>query len=127
MFKNHDPASIGAPAPSYSHGIEVSPNARLLYIAGQVGMVQGRIGKGIEEQAEMAWRNLTAVLEAAGMGVTDIVKVTTFLTRAADIAAYRTVRDRFQAGHRPASPLLVISGLANPEWLVEVEAVAGKV
>ena len=126
MFKNHDPASIGAPAPSYSHGIEVPPNARLLYIAGQIGMIQGRTGKSIEEQTEMAWRNLTAVLQAAGMGITDLVKITTFLTRAENIAAYRTVRDRFQAGHRPASTLLVVSALANPDWLVEVEAVAAK-
>lgn len=100
MFAVHCPPSIGSPAAAYSHGIEVPSNARWLYIPGQVGMSQGRVGRGIEEQAEAAWRNLLAVLASAG--------------------------DRLQAGHRPASTLLVVSAPANPQWLVEVEAVAAK-
>jgi enamine deaminase RidA (YjgF/YER057c/UK114 family) len=126
MFKIHNPASVGVPAAAYSHGIEVIPNARWLYISGQVGMSEGRIGRDIEEQSEMAWRNLLAVLASAGMGITDVVKITAFLTSAANVPGYRIIRDRHQAGHRPASTLLVVSALANPEWLVEVEAIAAK-
>jgi enamine deaminase RidA (YjgF/YER057c/UK114 family) len=127
MAKVHDPASIGAPSPSFSYGLEVPPNARWLYVSGQVGRAQGRVGHGIEEQAEMTWANILAVLASAGMGMTDVVKATAFLTDTANVAGYRAVRDRIQAGHRPASTLVVISALANPEFLVEVEVTAAKV
>ena len=126
MLKTHDPASVGAPNPAYSYGIEVAPSARWLHISGQVGMTEGKIGTGIEEQSEMVWTKLIAVLASANMTVKDLVKVTAYLTRAQDIAAYRAVRDKYLAGNRPASTLVVVTALANPGFVVEVEAVAAK-
>jgi 2-iminobutanoate/2-iminopropanoate deaminase len=66
------------------------------------------------------------MLERAGMTVADIVKVTQYLTRAEDIAAYGKVRTRFLGDVRPAAMLLVIPQLVRPEFLVEVEIVAAK-
>jgi len=60
------------------------------------------------------------------MTVADIVKVTQYLTRAEDIAAYGKVRTRFLGDVRPAAMLLVIPELVRPEFLVEVEIVAAK-
>jgi enamine deaminase RidA (YjgF/YER057c/UK114 family) len=60
------------------------------------------------------------------MTVTDIVKVTQYLTRADDIAAYAKVRTRYLGQARPASMLLVIPQLVWPEILVEVEIIAAK-
>ena len=60
------------------------------------------------------------------MTVADIVKVTQYLTRAEDIAAYGKVRTRFLGDVRPAAMLLVIPQLVRPDFLVEVEIVAAK-
>jgi enamine deaminase RidA (YjgF/YER057c/UK114 family) len=73
---------------------------------------------------ETAFQNVLAILGSAGMGPHDLVKITVFLTRSKDVGIYREVRDRMLAGATPASTLLIISALANPGWLVEVEAVA---
>ena len=73
---------------------------------------------------ETAWSNVLAVLAAAGMGPRDLVKVTVFLTRPEDTPLYRQVRERMLEGAEPASTLLIVQGLASPDWLVEIEAVA---
>jgi 2-iminobutanoate/2-iminopropanoate deaminase len=126
-MKIHNPSTVAAPMGAYSHGIEVPPNARLLYIAGQVGIApDGKMASDLESQADQCWRNIKAILAAAGMGIGDLVKVTHFLTRAENVAAYRKVLIGHLGEARPASTLLVISALARPEFLVEVEAVAAK-
>jgi enamine deaminase RidA (YjgF/YER057c/UK114 family) len=60
------------------------------------------------------------------MGVEDLVKLTVYITRQSDLADYRAVRDAALAGAQPAATLVVVAGLALPEWLVEVEAIAAK-
>ena len=126
-MKVHNPQTIADPAGAYSHGVEVPPNARWLYIAGQVGMRKdGTIPPTVEEQTEIAWQNIVAILGAAGMKVTDLVKVTQFLVNLDDFPKYRDVRAKFLGNHRPASTGLVIKSLVRPNWLVEVEAVAAK-
>ncbi len=60
------------------------------------------------------------------MTVRDLVKVTQYLLRAEDIAAYAAVRTRFLADARPASMLVVVPALVRPEFLLEVEIVAAK-
>jgi enamine deaminase RidA (YjgF/YER057c/UK114 family) len=125
-MKIHNPPSV-APGTGYSHGIELPPNARLLYLAGQLGVAaDGKMAPDIREQATQAWRNLGAVLQAADMGYESLVKLTHFLVRREDIAVYREVRAQFLGKHAPASTLLVISALARPDALIEVEAVAAK-
>jgi enamine deaminase RidA (YjgF/YER057c/UK114 family) len=68
------------------------------------------------------------MLEKAGMGVQDLVKITQTLTNAADIPAYAKVRTKYLAGARPASMLMVLppGGLVRPEFLLEIEAIAAK-
>jgi len=60
----------------------------------------------------------------AGMTINDIVKLTQYLVRAADIPAYAAVRARMLAGARPASMLLVVPALVRPGFLLEVEVIA---
>lgn len=128
MLTRHDPDRVAPPFSSYSHGIEVPAGARWLYISGQVGVrPDGAMAEGAGAQIDQAWANLFAVLEAAGMAKADLVKVTSFLTREADIPVLRESRERLLPDHRPASTLLVISALAAPDILVEIEAVAAKV
>jgi len=127
MLKFHNPRSTAAPNGTYSHGAEVPPNARWLFVAGQIPMrPDGTIPVTIEEQTEVVWQNILAVLADAGMGVTDIVKITSFLTRYENFARFAQVRAGFLGSHRPASTSVIISALAKPEFLVEVEAVAAR-
>ncbi|HEX4194382.1 MAG TPA: RidA family protein [Stellaceae bacterium] len=126
-MKIHNPPSV-APGGGYSHGIELPPNARIVYCAGQLGLkTDGTMaGDDIRSQAEQAWRNIGAVLRSAGMDYENIVKLTHYLTRREDIPGYREVRAQFLGKLAPASTLLVISALARPEAVIEVEVVAAK-
>jgi enamine deaminase RidA (YjgF/YER057c/UK114 family) len=125
MLRKHNPGAIAPAFSRYSLGVEAPAAARWLYVSGQVGVApDGAFANGPEAQMEAAWRNVLAILDAAGMGPGDLVKVTVFLTRAEDVGLYREVRDRMLAGAEPASTLIVISALAHPDWLVEIEAVA---
>jgi enamine deaminase RidA (YjgF/YER057c/UK114 family) len=126
MNKTYNPATV-APPTGYSHGVELGANARVLYVAGQLGVApDGSFAPDIRGQAEQAWKNIQNVLAAAGFGIGDLVKINHYLTRKADIAGYREVRARVLGELRPASTLLVISALAREEALVEVECVAAK-
>lgn len=110
---------------NYSQGLVAAPGLRTLHIAGQLGVdSQGKIVGGFEAQAHQAWKNLLAVLEAADMSVTDLCKVTAFLTDPAQYEPYVALRSSYLGAARPASTLLVVSALARPEWLFEIEATA---
>ena len=122
-----NPDAVRPPGGRYSHSIEVEPGARWLYVAGQTGVApDGCVPDGIAAQADLAWSNLLAILKDAGYAMEDVVQMKTFLVRREDREAYNGVRDRFLGGHRPASTFLIVSGLADPRFLVEVEAVAAK-
>jgi len=126
-MKPHTPSTVAPPAALYVHGMEVPAGARWLFISGQIGVhPDGRPGASARAQAEIIWRNIQTILWSAGMGVTDIVKLTTYSTAAEHLPVLREVRERVLAGHLPASTLLIVAGLAKPEWLVEVEVYAAK-
>jgi enamine deaminase RidA (YjgF/YER057c/UK114 family) len=125
MLKQYSPKTVAPPFSRYSHGVEASAQARWLYVAGQVGVTpEGKVLNGAEAQIEQAWKNILSVLEAAGMGPRDLVKVTTFLIDRADLPTARAVRERMLQGVAPASTLLFVTGLASPEWRVEIEVIA---
>lgn len=127
MSRTYNPAGIAPPASAYSHGVEPLAAARWLYISGQVGVAaDGRVAKGARAQTEAAWRNLQAVLEEAGMSLRHLVRINGYVTRPEDVAVYREVRDAVVGTLRPASTLVIVAGLAHPDWLVEIEAVAAK-
>jgi len=127
MPKSHSPATVAKEQGSYTHAIEIAANARWLHISGQVGVgPDGVTGQGIEAQSDLVFRNIVALLADAGMAFADIVKLTIYVTDPRHIPAVRTARDRVRGDHKPASTLVVVSALASPEWMVEVEAVAAK-
>lgn len=127
MHKLHNPASITAPLGKYSHGVETAANLRWLYISGQVGVTKdGKTASGIEAQARAAFNSLTAILAEAGMGIADVVKINVFVTDPRLVPEYRKTRDEWSGEVRVASTLLVVAGLAHPDWLIEIEAIAAK-
>lgn len=127
MFKTHNPASILEPQGPYSHGLEIPPNSRLLLVSGQTaGRPDGTIPPTIEEQAEVVWGRIRAILKDAGMGIDNIVKVNSYLRRREDAPAYAKVRGRYLGAHRPAMLGLVVAELFRAEYLLEVEVIAAQ-
>ncbi len=113
-------------SPNYSHAIKKTGTP--VFISGQVAMdARGNpIGESdAGAQAKGALESLKAVVEACGGTMDDIVKLTVFTTDLAHRPAIGAARATFfKAGEMPASTFLVVSSLADPRWLVEIEAVA---
>jgi 2-iminobutanoate/2-iminopropanoate deaminase len=113
-----------APVAAYTQAIEVSGAARTLYISGQIGQrMDGIIPDDIVEQSRLAWQNLEAQLKAAGMTLDNLVKITIILPNHGDVAAAREARSKALGDRKPASTLIV-GGLADPAWKIEIEGVA---
>ena len=125
MLRRITPASIHPPFANYCHATEVPAGARWLVVSGQLGIrPDGVVPESVADQAAACFDNLRAVLAAGGMGVADLVRLTTYLTDPADLGAYMAVRDRYVGAPPPASTLLVVQALAQPQFRIEIEAVA---
>lgn len=125
MTRFFNPESITTPFNPYSHGAEVETGSRLLYMAGQVGSdIDGNIAPDFESQIRKTYANIEEILKGADMGLTNLVKVTTFLTDRANLAPMREIRKEILGDHKPAHTLLIVSGLAYKEFLIEVECIA---
>ena len=114
-----------APISHYAHA--VAAHGPLLFVSGVVPVdEQGRLvgGDDVVEQARAVFRNLGAVLAAAGAGFADVVKVTVFLTDVDDRPLINPVRQEAFGDARPASTLVEISRLAVEGAKIEVEAIA---
>jgi 2-iminobutanoate/2-iminopropanoate deaminase len=121
------PPSIRPPFANYSHAVEVPVGCRLLFASGQVGITkEDAIPDDAGAQTELCFEAIGAVLEAAGMGYADIVRIDAFVTDRAHLKAYMEARDRYVASPPPASTLMIVSGFSRPEFKVEVEIVAAK-
>jgi enamine deaminase RidA (YjgF/YER057c/UK114 family) len=126
-MKKHNPPGVAGPFATYSHGIELDGPHRILFGAGQTGVrADGSVGEGIEEQSRLVWDNIRTVLAAAGMEISDIVQLNMLLVDRADHAQAAAIRETNLDGHRPASTLMYIAGLARPEWLIEIDFIAAR-
>ena len=118
---------IAAKIGKYSDAVEIGAGKRQLHTAGTPGIRKdGSVPASFEEQADLAWQNLIEILNAAGMGVENLVKITQYLVRTEDIAAYPAIRLKHLGDHRPASMLSVVTFMVKPEILFEIEAVAAE-
>lgn len=122
----YQPPDVFVPAgKTYSHGVIVEAG-RTLYVAGQTSRdMQGNIVcKGdAEGQARQVLENLKKVIEGAGGRMENVAKTTVFITDLKYRDAVGRVRQEFFKGDPPANTLLVVSGLADPAFLVEIEAI----
>jgi 2-iminobutanoate/2-iminopropanoate deaminase len=124
-MKTINPAAVAAPGGPYHHGLLLDVPGRWLFVSGQVPLAaDGGIPDGIADQTEMVWNQIEAILADGGMALGNLVKITSFLTRSQDIGEYAGIRKRRLGEARPTSTLLVVSALANPKFLVEVEGIA---
>lgn len=111
----------------YSDAIEVAPNVRWLVTAGTPGFApDGTLPADFASQAENAWDNVKRALDQSGFSLSDLVKVTTSVTSADDIAAYKDIRRQALGDLKPAFMLQVVPGMIRPEILIEVEVWAAR-
>jgi len=126
IFQNPE----GAPRPigAYSQAVRIETgDTALLFISGQISLdaAGNLVGAGdVAAQTEQIFKNLAAILAANGATFADVVKMTTFLVNIADRPRIGEVRGRYLTSEPPASTLVAVSALANPDYLIEIEAVA---
>ena len=121
------PAAIPDPRPRYSQGIETD-GGRLLFIAGQTAVDESGaiVGKAdIDAQTEQVFRNVGAVLAAAGSSFDHLVMTTTYLTDIGYRAAFQKIRQKyFSRECPPTSTLVIVKSLAHEDYLIEIAGVA---
>ena len=111
---------------AFSSGVE-APAGRTIYVSGQVSMdtAGNLVGEGdIRLQTETVLEHVKTVVEVAGGGMEDIVKVTVFITDMGLYDEIHEVRRRYFEEPYPASSMVEVSALVDPRLLIEIEAVA---
>lgn len=122
---------MSAPAARYAHGMKVSNPTDMIFTSGVVPtMPDGTVPPTVEGQARVVWANLFEILRAGGMGISDVVSITTYVVASDslrdDLATVMAVRDEVMGDHRAASTLVTVPALARAEWLMEISLVAAK-
>ncbi len=119
------PIDIHPPFAPYSHGVELPAGQRLVFCSGQLGIARdGSIPSDCGEQAKLCFDNIAAILREAGMGLEHIIRVNAYVSGREHLAAYMAVRNSLFSAPLPASTLMIVSGFARPEFVVEIEAIA---
>lgn len=132
MIRRFSPAALRAVPKQYQgiyvHGTQINHPQSLVCLSGQIGVApDGSTPEGFELQCHQAIDNVEALLADAGLATSDILRVVYYVTKAANLSILSKVRQaRWNEGHAPAVTTLVVSALASPELLVEIEATAAR-
>lgn len=117
-----------APLPrgGYAQAVKLESFEKLLFVSGQIPMTSDDVlPEGFKAQARQAWFNVDAQLKAAGMSKADIVKVTVFLADRHHTMENREIRAEYLGALTPAMTV-VIAGIFDTAWLLEVEVIAAQ-
>jgi 2-iminobutanoate/2-iminopropanoate deaminase len=115
-----------APAPSggYAQAVELKAPSRLLFISGQIPVDKaGAVPKTFAAQCRLVWAHVEAQLKAAGMTLDHLVKVTTYLGDRKHALENSAIRREVLGARSPALTVL-IAGIYDSDWLLEIEAIA---
>ena len=121
----HNPAELFPPYRNYSHAIEVSGDSRLLFISGLNGyLADGKtMPDSFEEQGEVIWGHIGAILKSAGMNYDHIISLRTYLSSPDYDEPNVKLRTKYLGHNHPASTVICCQ-LLEPKWKLEIEAVA---
>lgn len=115
-----------APQPEggYAQAIEITAPDRLLIISGQIPLdnkqnLPGTFGA----QCQQVWANIQAQLHESGMGIENLIKVTTYLASRDHAEENGAIRQQILGDHTPALTV-IITGIYDEDWLIEIEAMA---
>jgi 2-iminobutanoate/2-iminopropanoate deaminase len=120
------PKPLNDPRPRYSQGI-LTQGGKVLFIAGQTASDKDGnvVGKGdIKAQTRQVFDNIKAVLEAAGGSLDNLVMTTTYITDRQYREGYNEVRRGMYKKDPPTSTLVIVRGLANEDYLIEIAGIA---
>lgn len=120
------PKGLADPRPRYSQGI-LAEGGKLLFIAGQTASdANGNVvGKGdIKAQTRQVFENIKTVLEAAGGSFDNMVMTTTYITDRKYREGYNEVRRDVYKKDPPTSTLVIVSGLASEDYMIEIAGIA---
>ncbi len=129
MNREIKPSSIAPPAANYAHAVLSETPDSLLHVSGVVAIrPDGSIPDDVEDQAAVIWSNIAAILAEAGMAISDIVSITTYVVVdfMACLPEVMAARDQALHGHRAASTLVTVPALARAAWKMEVAVVAAR-
>jgi len=125
--RHSNPPGLSTP-PTYCHVVEVDGPHRTVYVAGQTGAdASGKVAQGFRAQAVQVVENLKTALASVGGSLENVVKLNSYLTNIeANGAEFREVRGSYFPNKQalPASTLVQVPRLANPAFLLEIEAIA---
>ena len=121
------PSGIAKPASAYVHGLLTEAPAKLLTLSGQLGeRPDGLCETGAAAQAARAWANVQAILDEGGMGLQDIIKVTSYIVGQENIRAYVQAHKAVLGTLEPPWTLVVVQALGGPQYLIEVDVTAAQ-
>jgi enamine deaminase RidA (YjgF/YER057c/UK114 family) len=124
MSLHLEPAGVPRPEGGYAQGIALAASERLVFVSGQIPVdAQGRTPPDFAGQCRLVWHHVLAVLAEAGLEARHLVKVTTFLAERQYAAENGAIRREVLGAHTPALTV-IIAGIYDPRWLLEIEAVA---
>jgi 2-iminobutanoate/2-iminopropanoate deaminase len=119
------PTRIHPPFAPYNHGILVPEGQRLVFCSGQLGILPDKtVPPDCAGQTRICFDSIAAILEQAGMTLANVVRINAFVTGREHLADYMAVRNDLFSEPYPASTLMIVSGFARPEFVVEIEAIA---
>jgi 2-iminobutanoate/2-iminopropanoate deaminase len=125
MHKPLSPTTIHPPFSAYSNGVEVPSGQRLVFCSGQLGVGKdGTIPASAADQAELCFDNIAVILGEAGLGLEHVVRINAYVSAREHLRPYMDVRNSRFSPPFPASTLMIVSGFARPEFVVEIEAIA---
>ena len=122
-----NPSGISKPFSNYAHVVTAEGAQKLVFCAGQVAAdADGKVlpPDDFAAQTRMVMQNLTNALAAGGAKLSDVTKITIYVCNPHDVPKARGILFDYFGDHPPASTLCILRGLANPNFLLEIEAVA---
>lgn len=127
MSRHLTPATIRKPFARYSHGVEVPAGHRIVFASGQLGISENdEVPSDVEGQTRLCFESIRAILADASMDLSDLVRINAYVTGREHLPGYMKTRDEFTADPPPASTLMIVSGFAREEFVVEVEVIAAR-
>ena len=124
-MKNTTITATGIPrANTYVPAVQITAPERLLFVSGQIPeTIDGQVPHDFASQCRLAWNNILTALEGADMGLENLVKVTIYLSDRRYRDENAAIRDEFMGQHKIALTVVIV-GIYESRWLLEIEAVA---
>lgn len=126
-IKKTNPKNVSPPIAQYHHVAVIPRDAEIVVLSGQIGNDKnGTLPKDIESQFVNALENIMAILESENVSISNVFKINFWLTEDIDRNIFLEKWNEFHKGNPPATTYAYVSGLANADLKIEIEAWAAK-